>query len=341
MLPLDDGDDPPAVTQESNSGQQAVSNTAAGNQNQQHVPLEAVSQGLINGLMNNPPQQQQFNQPQQAQPQQQLQQQQMLLLQSQGQQQLHQMQQHQLHQMQQQQLLQMQQQQLAGNNNSLQQQQQQQQPNNDVETNPDKKKAILLQQQRRLLLLRHASKCNVGPSCKTKFCPQMVTLWKHMKKCRDKHCKVPHCLSSRCVLNHYRLCKSEGNNANCPICAPVVKCINQDGDASGLNGNGMVSDDMGLADPLDAIGVPSPVEGMGAQNNGATGTQLLSALDASTFTLNSTISIPQAQQPIGIIQQQQSQGQQPNQDLQQELRKKQILLHQVQQQQVRRRDFDR
>jgi len=103
----------------------------------------------------------------------------------------------------------------------------------------DKKKVILLQQQRRLLLLRHASKCDAGPTCRTKFCPQMVTLWKHMKKCRDKHCKVSHCLSSRCVLNHYRICKSEGKTASCAICAPVIQHIRQssDGIGGGMGGS--------------------------------------------------------------------------------------------------------
>ena len=94
------------------------------------------------------------------------------------------------------------------------------------------KGSILLQQQRRLLLLRHAAKCDGGPTCQTKFCPQMTTLWKHMKKCRDKICKVSHCLSSRCVLNHYRGCKSRGTMATCVICAPVMKKLSQTGEGS-------------------------------------------------------------------------------------------------------------
>jgi len=92
---------------------------------------------------------------------------------------------------------------------------------------------IHLQHQRRLLLLRHASKCTAGPSCRTKFCPQMVTLWKHVKKCRDKSCKVLHCLSSRCVLNHYRICKSEGKTASCATCALGMKRIRQNGEGGG------------------------------------------------------------------------------------------------------------
>lgn len=87
------------------------------------------------------------------------------------------------------------------------------------------KKKVIRQQQQRLLLLRHASKCKEGPNCKTKFCAQMMTLWKHMKKCRDKNCKTSHCLSSRCVLNHYRICKSQGRTATCEVCGPVMEQI--------------------------------------------------------------------------------------------------------------------
>jgi hypothetical protein len=89
---------------------------------------------------------------------------------------------------------------------------------------PQKRK-VVKQQQQRLLLLRHASKCKAGDTCKVKFCGQMVALWKHMKKCRDKNCKTAHCLSSRCVLNHYRICKSENKTATCEVCGPVMRQI--------------------------------------------------------------------------------------------------------------------
>ena len=91
----------------------------------------------------------------------------------------------------------------------------------------DQKKRVILQQQQRLLLLRHASKCKAGPACTTKFCDQMVTLWKHMKACRDKNCSTSHCLSSRCVLNHYRICKSNGRTMTCEVCGPVMQKIKQ------------------------------------------------------------------------------------------------------------------
>jgi E1A/CREB-binding protein len=89
----------------------------------------------------------------------------------------------------------------------------------------DRRRKVIKQQQQRLLLLRHASKCKAGASCKTKYCGQMVALWKHMKKCRNKSCKTSHCLSSRCVLNHYRMCKSENRTMTCEVCAPVMHQI--------------------------------------------------------------------------------------------------------------------
>jgi hypothetical protein len=95
------------------------------------------------------------------------------------------------------------------------------------DTDSVQKKKVIAQQQQRLLLLRHASKCNAGPACSTRFCSQMVTLWRHMKSCRDKNCRTPHCLSSRCVLNHYRICKSQGKTATCEVCGPVMVQIKQ------------------------------------------------------------------------------------------------------------------
>lgn len=97
------------------------------------------------------------------------------------------------------------------------------------------KKKVIRQQQQRLLLLRHASKCKEGPNCKTKFCEQMMTLWKHMKKCRDKNCKTSHCLSSRCVLNHYRICKSQGRVATCEVCGPVMEQIKRQDEGEGMD----------------------------------------------------------------------------------------------------------
>eukprot|EP00977_Amphora_coffeiformis_P004273 scaffold901_cov167-Amphora_coffeaeformis.AAC.4 len=115
-------------------------------------------------------------------------------------------------------------------------------PNTPKFQDPDasQKKKVILQQQQRLLLLRHASKCKAGAACSTKFCNQMVVLWKHMKTCRDKNCTTSHCLSSRCVLNHYRICKSQGRTATCEVCGPVMAKIKSQGGR----------DDDGSVDPL-------------------------------------------------------------------------------------------
>jgi hypothetical protein len=126
-------------------------------------------------------------------------------------------------------------------------------PNTPKFQDPDasQKKKVILQQQQRLLLLRHASKCKAGPACTTKFCNQMVVLWKHMKTCRDKNCKTSHCLSSRCVLNHYRICKSQGRTATCEVCGPVMAKIKlqgrDDGSFDPLAGN---QDIMSASQPL-------------------------------------------------------------------------------------------
>lgn len=64
-----------------------------------------------------------------------------------------------------------------------------------------------------------------------------------MKKCRDKNCKTAHCLSSRCVLNHYRICKNENRTSVCEVCGPVMRQIKQqnnqvdDDDSSTQNKN--------------------------------------------------------------------------------------------------------
>jgi len=99
----------------------------------------------------------------------------------------------------------------------------------------DKHKAIQ-HQVKRLILLRHASKCSLGNLCTIKKCPQMVRLWNHMKVCRDQDCKTEHCLTSRCVLNHYRICKEKNNATTCKICAPVMKVIEQQ-DLQSANSN--------------------------------------------------------------------------------------------------------
>ncbi|KAL7549416.1 hypothetical protein ACHAWF_012686 [Thalassiosira exigua] len=296
-------EDSDSVEGQSRGGELGASNHSA---KQQAVPIETVSQGpasaagpiAISGNTN--PSQQNGNQAQEAQHQlqilqQQEQSQQILNIQAQQDPQAHQ----------------------PGNNAPSQQQLQQQSGNDGVSSIPglpqdfagpdpfagnivdgtnvsEKNKVILLQQQRRLLLLRHASKCDGGASCSTKFCPQMVTLWKHMKKCRDKHCKVSHCLSSRCVLNHYRICKNEGKTARCAICAPVMKHIRQSGD-TGTMGTPLGPIGFGADDELDALALGAegvdPLEG--PQTEGVDAAQLPNIEPLDAFALGGDGTAPQ------------------------------------------------
>lgn len=153
------------------------------------------------------------------------------------------------------------------------------------------KKRVIRQQQERLLLLRHASKCRLGPSCSTKFCSQMVTLWRHMRTCRDKNCRTSHCLSSRCVLNHYRICKSNGQTATCEVCGPVMARIKQ------------LERDDGSTDPLTMSrdsDSSAQQSGMIAQSQGA-------ANDAAQLQQNQQMKLQQRIENLQQLQKQQNQ----------------------------------
>lgn len=158
------------------------------------------------------------------------------------------------------------------------------------------KKKVIRQQQQRLLLLRHASKCKLGAACTTKFCGQMMTLWKHMKKCRDRNCKVSHCLSSRCVLNHYRICKSQGRTATCEVCGPVMEQIKRQDANDGLDSS----------DPLAAKPDPELSNQMG---NGALDRQM-SVFGNQDVQQNAQVA---QQQVMQQLYQQQQQAIQQNQ----------------------------
>ena len=132
------------------------------------------------------------------------------------------------------------------------------------------KMRVIIQQQQRLLLLRHASKCTAGAHCTTKFCEQMVTLWKHMKTCRDKNCKTSHCLSSRCVLNHYRVCKANGRTLMCEVCGPVMIKIKQQERDDGTNDDPLTRDQEMVSAELQrlvsAASVPSGAQHLSNQS---------------------------------------------------------------------------
>lgn len=235
----------------------------------------------------------------------------------------------------------------------------------------EKKNLVLLQQQRRLLLLRHASECTIGPTCATKYCSQMVTLWKHMKKCRDTSCNVSHCLSSRCILNHYLICKREEKTFSCLVCGPVMKHIHQYGDddvnysADEKGGAGLedldplVCDECwGDTDPInssttaqlnefDQVEIAATTALAIVSKTGSSGDESISRRGSIPqsigITLQSSQTYPRDDNSVQEQHAQQSAmiGMQPQPDdrnlrvLQIELRKKQLLLMQVQQQMVR------
>lgn len=203
------------------------------------------------------------------------------------------------------------------------------------------KKKVIRQQQQRLLLLRHASKCTAGPTCKTKFCAQMVTLWKHMKKCRDKNCSTSHCLSSRCVLNHYRICKSQGRTSSCEVCGPVMEQIKRQ----------ETGDEAGGADPLTAdkempmLDNPTmPMDGniMSAQQQqqgSGEDQQQLQQLQVAQMKLQNQLQVlkqlqrqqEQLLQQQRHLQEQQSHIKDPHTQQGQQLQQQQALLQQLQQ----------
>lgn len=194
------------------------------------------------------------------------------------------------------------------------------------------KKRVILQQQQRLLLLRHASKCTAGPNCPTKFCSQMVTLWRHMKTCRDKDCRTSHCLSSRCVLNHYRICKSNGKTATCEVCGPVMSKIKQlerdDGSVDPLARE--------PADPSPQLQLPVPPQQQQPQN--AVDQVQLQQLQSQQLKLQARLdNLQQLQKQQNQLLEQQRRLQEqaqnikdPNSQQAQQLHQQQMLLSQLQ-----------
>lgn len=81
----------------------------------------------------------------------------------------------------------------------------------------------LCAKQKRLLLLHHASKCpyEEGSCPLGSRCTELKQLWQHVKTCKAQDCDVPHCISSRFILTHYRHCKSH----RCRTCLPVREII--------------------------------------------------------------------------------------------------------------------
>jgi len=209
------------------------------------------------------------------------------------------------------------------------------------------KKKVIRQQQQRLLLLRHASKCTAGPTCKTKFCAQMVTLWKHMKKCRDKNCSTSHCLSSRCVLNHYRICKSQGRTSSCEVCGPVMEQIKRQETGDEANAVDPLTKDqeMPLLDGSMSVGgsdEPQQQQNQPQQQQhqqGSEDQQQLQQLQVAQMKLQNQLQVlkqlqrqqEQLLQQQRHLQEQQSHIKDPHTQQGQQLQQQQALLQQLQQ----------
>ena len=107
--------------------------------------------------------------------------------------------------------------------------------------------------QQRLLLLHHSSKCPYEDGkCKvTPYCAEMKKLWKHMARCVDNDCRIPHCFSSRSILSHYRKCK----DPRCPACGPVRDTVRKTLKSSSNGRHGGVLDgshhNVGGQDPMN------------------------------------------------------------------------------------------
>ena len=210
------------------------------------------------------------------------------------------------------------------------------------------KKKVIRQQQKRLVLLRHASKCRVGPTCSIKFCPQMVVLWKHMKRCRDKSCKTAHCLSSRCVLNHYRICKGENRTETCEVCSPVMKQFRVQAAANGDEVDQSMEDLAREAQTISSVGINASAFGgiSPALSSNITSSDVQRLNDQQQTSQHQLSgALDQSQQQQAPMQSQQDGRQSTSsggdtqqmaeiQAAQQKLQQQQLLLQQLQQQQA-------
>ncbi|VDP35431.1 unnamed protein product [Schistosoma curassoni] len=87
-------------------------------------------------------------------------------------------------------------------------------------------KMILMQQQ--LALLLHADHCErlerrgMATNCADRNCGEIRNLLPHLQSCtREKECNVPHCISSKYIMRHYRSC----GDMECKVCSAIRKPI--------------------------------------------------------------------------------------------------------------------
>ncbi|CAH8547922.1 unnamed protein product [Schistosoma mattheei] len=87
-------------------------------------------------------------------------------------------------------------------------------------------KMVLMQQQ--LALLLHADHCErlerrgMATNCADRNCGEIRNLLPHLQSCtREKECNVPHCISSKYIMRHYRSC----GDMECKVCSAIRKPI--------------------------------------------------------------------------------------------------------------------
>lgn len=126
-------------------------------------------------------------------------------------------------------------------------------------------KVRIRHKQQRLLLLHHSSKCLYEDgNCKvTPYCGEMKKLWKHMARCTDNECRVPHCFSSRSILSHYRKCK----DPRCPACGPVRETVRKTQKSSSSGGRSSSGGGSGRQGLGDIGGIGPGGQGSGGSNN--------------------------------------------------------------------------
>mmetsp|Transcript_16450 Transcript_16450/g.23398 ORF Transcript_16450/g.23398 Transcript_16450/m.23398 type:complete len:1651 (+) Transcript_16450:347-5299(+) len=94
------------------------------------------------------------------------------------------------------------------------------------ERHDDQEKQRIKHKVQRLVLLRHASRCKAkeGECTVTPYCAEMKALWNHVRECQKSQCDVPHCMSSRYVLSHYKRCK----DPSCPSCVQAKEIMKKE-----------------------------------------------------------------------------------------------------------------
>jgi len=94
----------------------------------------------------------------------------------------------------------------------------------DKETKKSFTEPLTIIQSRLFLLWNASEKCQDSQQLNPKQ-KYSLDLWNHIQHCQDKNCKRKHCLSSRCVVDHFNRCVTSNRYETCKLCGPVIKRI--------------------------------------------------------------------------------------------------------------------